>query len=116
MKAIKIPGGRLQNGQYFPRKENPMSNPHYNIARDGAEKRTVAAPIKPGMVRATKGDLHPYLHGIAVQDEPNVGLKSHERPIPVHDHMANSRSPIPDPADDPKNILAEAENLGPARK
>jgi hypothetical protein len=53
-----------------------------NIARDGAAKSIVAAPVKPGMTRQTSGDLHPYLHGQTVDDE--VPAKSHTSAPPIH--------------------------------
>ena len=70
-RGIKLPNGsRLQHGQIIggdPMQNNPQRglNTAYNVARDGAPKRTEAAPVKPGMTRQTKGDLHPYLHGQA---------------------------------------------------
>jgi hypothetical protein len=56
-----------------------------NIARDGSSKNIVDAPVKAGMVRQTKGDLHPWLHGVSVDDTPDTGIiKSHEKPIGFH--------------------------------
>lgn len=97
--GIKLKNGnRLNHGQLFPKEgttimqkniqrplnsstPKPLTDPP-NIARDGSAKRIVDAPIKPGMTRQTKGDLHPYLHGQAVDDEPNSAIiKSHEKPI-----------------------------------
>ena len=54
------------------------------------DKDLVTAQPVPGQRRQTKGDLHPYLHGIALQDELNIPLKSHEKPIPIHDGMSKA--------------------------
>lgn len=53
-----------------------------NVSRDGSAKITPVPETVKGQVRQTKGDLHPWLHGQAVDDEPNSAIiKSHERPI-----------------------------------
>lgn len=51
-------------------KYNPQRPLNSNIARDGAPKNILTdnVPVKPGMVRQTSGDLHPYLHGQALDD------------------------------------------------
>jgi hypothetical protein len=59
-----------------------MSNEKPNLARDGAQKNIKAAPITPGMKRQTTGELHPYLHGQCVEDEPLQ--KTYESPATVH--------------------------------
>lgn len=84
-----------------------------NIARSGAPKRTVDAPISPGMKRQTSGELHPYLHGVTVEDEPNVPLKSHERAIPLHPSTpARVAAAVHPVANDPGEILRDAARLG----
>lgn len=82
------------------------------IARAGAPKRTVDAPIKPGMTRQSSGEPHPYLHGVTVQDEPNAPLKSYEQKIPVHPGMTDEQRAKIDASNDPNAILQNAANLG----
>jgi hypothetical protein len=69
--------------------------------------------INPGTPRrATSGEPSPYHHGIVTQDEPNVPLKSYEKPIPVHNGMTDRQRAKLDPvADNAKNILTDAANL-----
>ncbi|SRR6266404_5227122 len=76
-----------------PQRPLNSSAPKPNIARDGAPKATVDAPVKAGMVRQTKGDLHPFLHGQAapLDDEPNLPIKSHEKPIGFHTGMTDKQ-------------------------
>ena len=82
------------------------------IARDGAEKITPAAPVKPGMARRTTGEMSPHIHSQTVNDEPNVPFKSYEK-IPVHPGMtAKQRAAIDPYANDPAEILANASRLG----
>ena len=77
---IAVPGFRA----------NTMENDNPLHPRNGAPKRQAAPAIAHGMKRATKGELHPYLHGIAVQDEPNVPLKSYQKPVAVHPGMVTN--------------------------
>jgi hypothetical protein len=90
------------------------------IGRDGRVPKhsTVVDPaITPGMKRATSGELAAWHHGIAVQDEPNVGLRDFERKIPLHPatppHVAAQVHSV---ANDPNAILKEAATLGPKVK
>jgi len=54
-----------------------------NIAREGAPKKTVKEiPTTHGMRRQTVGELHPYLHGQCVEDEPLQ--KTYEKPVEIH--------------------------------
>jgi hypothetical protein len=89
----------------------PMDPP--NIARDGAAKHTVTAPVKPGMVRQTQGEPAAYHHGVSVDDTPNTGIiKSHQKPIGFNHSVSDkqiiefSRSATSD------QILDEAHRLG----
>jgi hypothetical protein len=79
-KAIKLPSGAtLNHGQMFidPRAGKPKRT------------QTAFAPV-PGMKRASVGEMHPYLHGTALEDEPNSKIvKSHEREVPIHPGMRN---------------------------
>ena len=77
---IAVPGSRANTLA----KDSPLH------PRNGAAKYQAAPVIAHGMKRATKGELHPYLHGIAVQDEPNTSLKSYQKPVAVHPGMVTN--------------------------
>jgi len=81
------------------------------IARTGAPKRTVDAPISPGM-RSRIAPSHEFLHGAPLDDEKEPPLKSYERKIPLHPatppRIAAQVHPI---ANDPNEILADAAAL-----
>jgi len=103
---------RLNVGTLPAASQRAASGGDDNIARSGAPKRTVDAPIKPGMTRQTSGDLHPYLHGQAVQDEPNVPLKTYETKIPLHPATTpKQRATVHPIANDPGEILRDAARL-----
>lgn len=90
-------------------------NTAYNLARDGAAKRTVDALIKPGMVRQTQGDLHPYRHGQSADDEPMQ--KTYEKPTPLHPATTLQQVAGVHPiVNDPSVILNAAANLGRGQK
>jgi hypothetical protein len=82
------------------------------LARDGAAKHTVEAPVKANMVRQTKGEPAAYHHGVTVDDEPSVPLKSHEKPIGFHSAMIDRR--IVGVANSPTSdqIIREAARFG----
>jgi len=89
-----------------------------NIARDGAPKNIVDAPIKPGMVRQTVGDQNlSYHHGVTVDDSPNSDIiKSHEKPIGFHSGMTDKQ--IIKSVNHPTagQVLRDAANLGRGEK
>jgi len=98
--------------------QRAASSGDHNISRDGAEKRTVAAPIKPGMTRQTPDSFYTGPGQTALEDEPNLPIKSHEKAIPLHpatpSRVAEQVHPI---ANDPGEILRDAARLGrPAQK
>lgn len=87
----KNPQRRLNSSTPKPTITDPP-----NIARDGsvAKKALNPTPIKDGMKSQTRpGGVHPWLHGQAapLDDEPNLPLKSHEKPIPWHDGMTDKQ-------------------------
>ena len=55
--------------------------------RNGAAKRQAAPAITHSMKRASVGKLAAYHHGVALGDEPNVPLKSYQKPVAVHPGM-----------------------------
>jgi hypothetical protein len=94
------------------------SQPTEGLARTGAPKLTqdTFAPV-PGQKRATEGELHPYLHGQAVDDA--VPVKSYAGPdkqVPIHPgtraRPGQLSYAIPD-AHNASAILKEAKTLGP---
>lgn len=136
-KAIRLANGaRLTHGQIIgatnmitPRKFNsshPMAKLNVgtlpaaparpgpggdaNIARAGAPKRIVDAPPVPGQKRQTSGDVHPYLHGQAVDDE--VPEKSFASAAPIHPAMKSN--PLRGEHKDGLGnaVLTEGSNLG----
>jgi len=119
-RGIKLPSGRkMQHGQITG--GDPMVSPYQrslNSAspfhpRNGAAKRTVEAQPVPGQRRQTSGELAAYHHGQALNDEPNVPLKTYEQKIPVHPGMTDKqRAAIHPVANDPHAILQDAANLG----
>src|SRR4051812_49018515 len=86
-------------------------NTAYNLARDGGAKNIADAPIKPGMTRQTHGDLHPYLHGQSVDDEPMQ--KTYEKVTALHPATTPKQAAGVHPVrNDPSVILNDAANLG----
>jgi hypothetical protein len=53
------------------------------IARTGIDKVLPEAPIAHGMKRVTTGDLHPYLHGQAINDEVDDKLHMTGKNVPL---------------------------------
>jgi hypothetical protein len=118
-KAIRLPsGGRMRLGMIIggePIMQNPQRplNSALNIARDGAPKRVVEAQTVPGQKRQTKGEPHPYHHGVSIDDTPNLPIKAHTKSIPVHSGMTEAQKAKLHPiANDPSEILRDASNLG----
>ena len=94
-----------------PRKLN-SSTPE-GIARAGAPKRIVDAPPVPGQKRQTPDSVFTGPGQTKLDDEPNLPIKSHAKPIPVHDGMTSKqRAAIHPVANDPGEILADAARLG----
>jgi len=85
-----------------------------NLVRDGSAKRTVDAPIKPGMVRQTKGEFG-YHHGVTVDDEPNT-VKSHTQPIGYHSGMTDKQVIKDGQSPTAGQVLHDAANLGRGQK
>jgi hypothetical protein len=122
-KAIRTSnGGRMRLGQIIggsdtmQQKQVLQRNMHaHQIGRDGRVTKTAettAIPVSSGMKRQTKGDIA-YHGGVAVDDLPNVGLKSYEKPIPVHNGMSKaSRDAVHPVLNNPNVILQDAANLG----
>lgn len=93
---IRVRGGTLIDGQLHEKVATPVG-PTYqhvgsDIARSGRSKHFEASPVTPGMRRATQGDLHPYLHGQAVQDETADKLSQTGRSVAIHDGMGTHRA------------------------
>jgi hypothetical protein len=88
-------------------------NSAYNIARDGSVPKNIPdAPVKPGMKRATSGEMAAYHHSQTVADEPSVPLKTYEQKIPVHTGMTDQQRAKIDQSNDAGAILRDAANLG----
>jgi hypothetical protein len=115
-KGIKLPNGnRLSHGQLFTTPEtNPMQRPLNSMysARNGAPKKIIDAPIKPGMKRQTVPSTA-YLHGApALDDEKEQPLKSYEKPIAVHPSMTSKQAAEHAASPSAKAIFADAARLG----
>jgi hypothetical protein len=106
-KGLVLPNGnRLNRGQLFPAKGSTMTDNGQRDAmqramqrtpgarantiekdsllhpRNGAPKALTNPAIAHGMPRQTKGELHPYLHGQAINDEVDDKV-----------HVGNGNSP-----------------------
>ena len=88
------------------------------IGRDGrVEKRIVEAAPVPGMRRQTQGPLAAYHHGVALNDEPNVPLKSYEKPIPIHPGMTDKqRAEVHPIGNSAREVFLDAAALKPRKK
>jgi hypothetical protein len=124
-RGIKLPnGGKMQFGQLIggtpmlqPRKLNTAYADQ--IGRDGrVPKRIVDAPIKPGMTRQTSGDLHPYLHGHALDDSAPSKQWQDKGSEPITHGMGGSKTQSERGTDKGRahgsTILQEASRLGRA--
>jgi hypothetical protein len=85
MSKTKVAGGVITNGIY-----RPYGQAHKNFARNGAPKRLTVPALATGMHRATQGELHPYLHGQAVDDETADKLCHGKGNVPAHPGMKQS--------------------------
>jgi hypothetical protein len=72
-------------------------------------------PVKPGMVRQTTGDLHPWLHGIETQDEPNT-VKDFTKAIPLHSANPLGPDKLAEHETAASRVLTDAANLGRGQK
>jgi hypothetical protein len=59
-----------------------------NIARDGAPKNSALAPVVTGQKRQTAGDVHPFLHGQAMDDSAPTKAAHSGKSAPVHPSAA----------------------------
>jgi len=73
--------------------QRPFNSNPEGMARNitpGPKHVSTDIPVKPGMVRQTKGDLHPYLHGQALDDEQNSKVPDKSgAAIPEHPGMSH---------------------------
>jgi hypothetical protein len=127
-KAIRVAnGGRMRLGQIIggsdtmQQKQILQRNMRRDqIGRDGrvpkVAETTATIPVSPGMKRQTKGEIG-FHGGVAVDDLPNVGLKSYEKPIPIHSGMtAAQRDEVHPYANSAKEILTDAQHLGKRKR
>lgn len=87
------------------------------IGRDPRREKTIveAAPSW-GAKRRTIGEIG-FHGGVAVDDLPNVGLKSYEKPIPIHSGMTSAqRDEVHPYANSAKEILTDAQHLGKRKR
>jgi hypothetical protein len=85
------------------------------IAREGAAKRTqTEIPTSSGMKRQTVGEMHPFKHGMPLNDEPNSPLPHHAIVAPVHPGMTDAqKAKHLSPANPTGNeVLQSASRLG----
>jgi hypothetical protein len=135
-RPIKLANGRLSHGQYFTTEEKPMDNSQKGamlramkvgelpaararapsageLARaSGAAKRIAKAEPAPGMVRQTSDAFYTGPGQSHLNDEPNLPIKSHIKPVAIHDGMTHEQRAKIDWANDPKNVLDDAARLG----
>lgn len=107
-----VPAGIFEHGQlHLMGDGSGYRQTGCDLARAGGRpKNASASPIKDGMKRQTKGKLHPYIHGVALDDEPNSGLKSNGQGVSIHDGMGtatpHTRGLILDPNGASKHLRA----------
>ncbi|MGY2983822.1 hypothetical protein [Bradyrhizobium sp. USDA 4508] len=82
MSKLKVPGGYISNGQLY----------HAAHARKGAPKNIATPEIAHGQKRQTKGALHPWAHGQAVDDTVLEKKFRTGAPIPPHPDQMASRA------------------------
>lgn len=95
----------------FNSSQPPMDPP--NIARDGAPKKTqTEIPIKPGMRRQTPDSFYTGPGQSMMDDEKELPLKNHLRPVGHHSGMTDAQ--IVKVVNNPTagQILDEASRLG----
>lgn len=83
-KRYAVAGGYISNGAFIP-------HAHGDMARAGAAKRLTDPAPAFGQKRQTKGSLHPYAHGQAVDDEVSDKLHAGKQ-VPAHPGMASHTS------------------------
>jgi hypothetical protein len=114
-KGIRLPtGGRLRFGMIIG--GDPMQNVQRPLnssvhPRNGSPKRTVEAQPVPGMKRQTPDSVFTGPGQSALEDEPNLPIKSYEKPIPLHPSTTAKQRATIDPSNDPKAILSDASNM-----
>ena len=93
--------------------QRPLNQALNNLARDGAKKATVnSIPVKPGMVRQTKGEIA-FHGGVTVDDLPNSKIiKSHTKPIGFHSGMTDKQVAKAGHGATSGQVLENAERLG----
>jgi hypothetical protein len=91
--------------------QRPLNSSTPKIGRDGAPKVTPTPEIVKGQVRQTTGELHPYIHGVEVQDEPNT-VKDFTKAIPLHSANPLGPEKLAKHQDAAKTVLDDASRLG----
>jgi hypothetical protein len=125
-RSIKLPNGsRMNFGQVIG--DAKMTGPYQRSLnssspfhpRNGAPKRAaVEAPPVVGQKRQTPDSVFTGPGQSALDDEPNLPIKSHAKPIPVHSGMTNKQRAALDPvANNGDAILQDAVRMArPADK
>jgi hypothetical protein len=81
--------------------------------RNGAPKVTAIAQPVPRMVRQTPDSVFTGPGQSSLDDEPNLPIKSHTKPVPLHPSTpARIAAKVHPVANDPGAVLRAAANLG----
>jgi hypothetical protein len=130
-RAIRLPNGsKMQHGQIIKgvdtMKPHQMQRSSMHADKIGRDPRRVPknsdAPIaiSPGMKRQTPDSVFTGPGQTKLDDEPNLPIKSHAKPIPIHGGMTEQQVNKfhSTAANHPTVILQDAANLGkpPSRK
>jgi hypothetical protein len=114
MASIKLKNGAtMGNGMIAVPgfRANTMEKDSLLHPRNGAPKRQAAPAIAHGMKRATKGELHPYLHGQAINDEVDDKLHMTGKNVPLTYGTKATLAQFADNADLGAKVLKEAGEL-----
>jgi len=98
--------------------QRPLNSASPLHPRNGAIKRTqTEIPTSPGMKRQTQGEMHPFKHGMPLDDEPNSPLPHHAIVAPVHPGMTKAQTDKHLAGPSGNAVLTDASRLGkPAEK
>ena len=101
--TIKKTGISINHGQMSIPSTSPLH------PRNGAAKRQYIPAVVFGQRRASQGVLSPHIHGIALQDEPNIPFKSYEKPVEAHSGMTDRQKAKFDPKSAGEHLRAAGQ-------
>jgi len=107
MTKTNLKNGKIRHGMMIvPGSPPSLANDSPLHPRAAAPKRLTVPAVTFSHRRVTTGELHPYLGGIALADEPNVLFKSYEKPVEVHPGMTDQQKAKHDPKSGVEHLRA----------